>query len=254
MSLKPGDQITFRLMPAIMRYTGTMLSVDERSIAFRMHDDAPAEVLPGQYLMITETFTDAEHYNEVVSRDGSTVNVRRMWTSKRDYFRVDDFFPVLCRKVDATAMRRASAIISRMDLDPREMESPDPSVSTKVWKMLVDINIKLAMIQERLDLESEGLHKSKSVPVNISASGIRVQLDHQADMNEIYEIKLLLPAYPPIGIVAYGTVVRIDPVANGFYVSFSFEHLTDEVQDAIVQYSLRRQREVIRRERETREE
>ncbi len=97
MGLRPGDKISYRLMPDIDLYSATVQFVDEKTMELRMDADAPAVVKSGQYVMINELDTDIEHYSEVTSRDGQTLRLRRMWTGKRGFFRVDDVFPVIYR-------------------------------------------------------------------------------------------------------------------------------------------------------------
>jgi len=60
---------------------------------------------------------------------------------------------------------------------------------------------------------------------------------------------MLLPSYPPVGVLVIGRVVRIDDLAAGFDISLHFIDLTDEVREVIIQYTLKRQREILRRQR-----
>lgn len=251
MGLRPGDKISYRLLPDIDLYGATVLSVDEKTMELRTDADAPTAVKNGRYVMINELDTDIEHYSEVTSWDGQTLRLRQMWTGKRGFFRVDDVFPVICRIVDCKDRRAASCIFSGFGLDVDELDVSDETVSPRVWKMLVDINAKLEMILEKLNLESEGLTRAESIPVNISASGIRFFLDHPVEIGSMCELKMLLPVYPPVGVLAYGVVVRVEaPVGGKYETSLRFIDLVDEVRDIIIQYTLKRQREIIRRQRD----
>jgi hypothetical protein len=250
MGLQPGDQISYRVMPAIDRSSATVISIDEQSLELRPVSDAPDGVTSGRYVMINEPDTDIEHYCEVTSWEGRTLRLRRMWTGKRGFFRVDDVFPVLYRIVDEKNPWTESRVFSGFGQTPDEVETPDDTVSPRLWKMLVDINAKLGMILERLNLESEGLTRAESIPVNISASGLRFFLDHAVDIGKLVELKMLLPVHPPVGVLALGTVVRVEEPVNGRYeTSLRFVDLVDEVRDVIIQYTLKRQREIIRRQR-----
>ena len=251
MGLHPGEQISYRLMPDIERYNATVLSIDEHTLELRLHADSPEALNSGQYVMITEMDTDTEHYSEVTARDGRNLRLRRMWTGKRGFFRVDDIFPVMHRVVSGDAPRPESRIFSGFGIALDELDVPDESISPRIWKMLVDINAKLGLILERLNLESEGLTRAEGIPVNISASGIRFYLDHKLELGTVLELKMLLPVYPPVGILTYGVVVRVeDPDDGGYATSVSFADLVDEVRDVIIQYTLKRQREIIRRQRD----
>ena len=62
------------------------------------------------------------------------------------------------------------------------------------------------------------------------------------------EIKMSLPVSPPIGIVAYGEVVRAALQADGgCEVALQFINMDDEVRDEIIHYTFRRQRELCRK-------
>jgi len=251
MSLNPGDLISYRLMPELNRYNATILSRDENTFVLRLDEDSSVAIECGRDMMITEHDSEVEHYGEVTSLDGRTLQLRRLWTGKRGFFRVDDVFPVIHRKVDGKNSRLVSRIFSGYGIELAEMEVPDETVSPRLWKMLVDMNAKLHMILERLNLESEGLSRAECVPVNISASGIRLALPNEIVLGDVLELKMLLPVYPPVGVLVHGTVVRVEKLGDDtFRTSLSFVDLGDEVRDVIIQYTLRRQRELIRRERE----
>jgi c-di-GMP-binding flagellar brake protein YcgR len=64
---------------------------------------------------------------------------------------------------------------------------------------------------------------------------------------------MLLPANPPVGILTHGKVVKMQETGNGEYdVGLSFVDIDEEVRDAIIQYTLKRQREIIRKQRQQR--
>jgi hypothetical protein len=251
MSLKPGDRITYRLMPEIHRYNAAVISVDDRDLALRIEADSAAAIARGRYLLISEPDTDVDHYGEITSWDGRTLGLHRMWTGKRGYFRVDDVFPVVWRKVDKNDLRRESKVFSGYGVEIDELDVADESINPRLWKMLTDINAKLSAILDRLSLESEGLSSAESIPVNISASGIRFTTTRKVEVGDVLELKMLLPVYPPVGVLANGTVMRVTELENGsFGTSLHFVDLADEARDLIIQYALKRQRELMRRQRE----
>lgn len=250
MSLNPGDQICYRLMPEIFRYTAGVQSDDEHVLVLRLADDAPETLAAGNYVMITEPETDIEHYTEVVSRNGAALELKRLWTGKRGYFRVDDVFPVLCRKATGSPLPE-SRLFTGFGGEFTEMETPDETVSPRLWKMLTDMNAKLNQVLERLNLEREGIAGARSVPVNISASGVRLALPDRPGLGDVMELKMLLPVYPPVGVFAHGAVVRVEEADQGMYrCSLHFLDLSDEVRDAIIQYTLKRQRDMMRKQRD----
>ena len=100
-------------------------------------------------------------------------------------------------------------------------------------------------------LEGEGLVKADSIPVNISASGMRFALKDRPVMNDILEVRMLLPAYPTVGVLVHGRIVRLEELEHGGYdASLHFIDLNDDVREVIIQYTLKRQRELIRRQRQ----
>lgn len=217
----------------------------------RLGDDMPPAIVNGNYIMITEPETDIEHYTEVLSCDGSMLTLKRLWTGKRGYFRVDDLFPVLCRNVTCDKPQPESRLFAGYSGEIEDLNVPDETISPRLWKMLADMNAKLGMILERLNLEQEGLAGARSLPVNISASGIRLSLPDRVAVGDTLEIKMLLPVYPPVGVLAHGTVLRVEERGPAAYrTSLQFIDLADEVRDVIIQYTLKRQREIIRKQRE----
>jgi hypothetical protein len=175
-----------------------------------------------------------------------------MWTGKRGFFRVDDVFPVLFSKVNDVASRVEARVYTMYNSqEVAGLETPEDTVSPKLWNLLVDINTKLGMILEHLHLESEGLSKADNLPVNISASGLRFTSSVPFEHGDLIEIKMLLPANPAVGILTHGKVVRVAQMDDGAYeTSLNFVGLGDEVRDIIIQYTLKRQREVVRRYRD----
>jgi c-di-GMP-binding flagellar brake protein YcgR len=62
---------------------------------------------------------------------------------------------------------------------------------------------------------------------------------------------MLLPARPPLGVIVYGTVIRADDAGNGeTEIALHFNEMSEELRNEIIQYSLMRQREIIRSSRE----
>ncbi len=251
MVMKPGDQVSYRMLPETRLHPANVLSIDEGNISLQLYDDVPAGLDRCRYITISESDADVEYFSEVGKRDGSVLKLKRVWTGKRGYFRVDDVFPVVYRPVDANMPLMESRIFSGYGEDVATLEVPDESINPNVWKLLVDMNAKLTLVLNQLRLEQSGLASARGIPVNISASGIRITLDAKVDVGGIYELKMLVPVYPPVGILVHGKLVRIEELESGkFALSLRFIDITDDVQDVIIQYTLKRQREQFRRQRE----
>jgi len=249
MPIEAGVRVVFRLIEESTLRHATVVAIDDNSIVLKPEYDISADFLPGQYLLISEPSTDIEYYGEVIDGEGSALRLRRMWTGERGYFRVDDVFPFTWRKITEGEPYRESCIFSGYGMDAVDLELPDDGASPRLWKMLLDINAKLDVVIRHLHLESEGLIRARGVPVNLSASGLRFRLDSRSSIGDDLEVKMLLPSYPPVGVLVIGRVVRIDDLAAGFDISLHFIDLTDEVREVIIQYTLKRQREILRRQR-----
>ena len=251
MSLNAGDQITYCLVPGMQRFSATILSIDNDSIILRLNADSPSTLPPSQYTIISDADDDVDYHSEVVDKDGSTLRLKRMWTGKRGFFRVDDVFPVAYRKVSDGDHLLESRVYTIYGEESAGLGVPDETVSPRLWNLLVDMNTKLGMILEQLHLDSEGLTKADRITVNISASGIRFKSNVKFDAGDMVEVKMLLPTNPAAGILAYGRAVRVAEIVNGTYeTSLHFVSLGDEVRDTIIHYTLKRQRDVVRRFRE----
>lgn len=248
MGLTEGQRVTYRLLPDMTSHDGTILSFDENVIVLRT-DGAPA-VSAGSYIVVFETGRDIDYYAEVVGVEDDAIRLRRKWAGKRGYFRVDDSFPIVLRKMEGGRRVRKSRLFAGFGAEPPDLDLPDDSINPQLWKLLVDISAKLGAVLERLHLQDAGLAGAESVPVNVSASGVRVETDQPVAVGDTVEVKMILPLYPPAGVLAIGEVVRAEEVAGGRRkVAVQFTDMDDDVRDVIIQYALKRQREIIRHEK-----
>jgi hypothetical protein len=257
MRLNCGERFEFRLVPDSKRYSATVLSSDDDTISFQAKE-LPVELTTGRsiVIMIRKGEEINEYYAEIRDIKGERVNAKWVWGRSRQYFRVDDAFPVDFRKVDNVLFKRSKVFLGypAERIEP-EVEAPDESISPKLWRLLTDINTKLSMILEKLQFDEEGFFKAEVRHVNVSASGIKFRTEEKVEIGQTVEIKMLLPTCPPTGIITYGSVVRSKDLGNGQYeVALHFKDIEDEVRDEIIQYTLKRQREIIRRQRQQRGE
>ena len=248
MGLKSGDNVYFRLMPGMDIHQGTIISFDETVLVLEPHGQLPEGLTKGRYLIIPDADSDCDYYTEILEKKDNTVHLKRLWTGKREFFRVDDVFPVVAKRISDGPATRKSRIIAGIGGESSVHDTPDGSVSPRVWNLLVDINAKMGMVLEKLYLESEGLTHSQSTQVNISASGIRLTLHDKIEVGDIMEVKMSLPLSPPVGIVAYGEVVRAADLGHGnCEVALQFINMDDDVRNEVIQYTFKRQREINRK-------
>ncbi|MDI6800538.1 MAG: PilZ domain-containing protein [Thermodesulfovibrionales bacterium] len=248
MELKSGDKVYYRISQETEKYGATVVSMYDEDIVLEVFKEAHPNFSAGQYLRISGP--DYEYYTEVIDINGNVLRLKRMWTEKREYFRIDDVFPVIVSKSAEDSPCKKTRILSGYGMDISETDVPDDSISPRLWKMLVDINTKLKLIMERLQLEKEGLVKAPQKEVNLSASGIRFVVDEKIEVGDTVEVKMLLPTCPPVGINTFGTAVRVKEMGNGKYeLALRFADIDDEIRDEIIQYTIKRQREIIRKKR-----
>lgn len=247
MGLEAEQKIFYRLREDTERFSATIASADADSIVLRTLTNRTPELSKGKYLVISDK--EFDYYTEVVSIEGNNVKLKRMWAEGREYFRVDDVLAVSFRKINEDDFKK-SKIISGFSPEPTEMVQPEESIQPGLWKLLVNINRKLGLILDKMNIESAGLAHTEERMVNLSAAGIRFTGRENFEQGQALEVKMLLPTYPQLGLIVYGRVVRVIDLGNGTYdVAVGFEDLPDEIKDEIVQYTLNRQREIIRKQR-----
>lgn len=184
----------------------------------------------------------------------------------RNYFRVDDIISVVANPVHiekakvgefrkAAGSSRAFSLMNADGLssaDSTAKSTPENGENQNLYSMISEIKAKLDFIINHFMLEKEGLLKPEKKYVNISASGVRFTIDYPVEMNEIMEIKLLLPTYPPVAVFAYGEVKRVKDLGNDkFEVAIEYLNMGDTVRNEIIQYTLSHQRETIRKIKES---
>jgi hypothetical protein len=247
MEVKQGQTLYLRLLPEMTQHTATVVRSDEETIQVRpLGSDRPV-FLPGQYVVLSDG--DLYCYTEVTEAAREMVVLKRLWEEKREYFRVDDRLPLICRRVDKSSIQRACLFTGYQD-DTLDGDMPEDPTQKGLWKVLVAINAKLGLILDKLAVENEGLTRAEVREVNISASGLKFPTAERLVAGDRVELKMLLPTAPPTGVLCYGTVVRVNESASGeAVVSVSFIDPGEDITEKIVQYSLNRQREIIRQQR-----
>ena len=187
---------------------------------------------------------------------------------KRDHFRIDVFMPVVVTPVnidkeDTEAFLKtvkSSKSFSLLDVfSPRVMDSEHVSADyydeRDLYKMVAEIRTKLDFVINHLLLDKEGLLSAPKKNVNLSAAGIKLIVDVPVNVNDIVEVKMLLPANPPVAVFAYGEIKRARPLDDGRTdTAIKYINMDDSVREEIIQYALAFQREIIRNKREARAE
>ncbi len=250
LDLNVGEQIFFRISKDEARYSATIVSANDSAFVIRANDEVPYEVSKGDQLIISAP--ESDFYTEVITRDKTMFSVKRLWCDRREFFRVDDVFPVDCKKVEDAGAARKPKLVAGFGSEIGTLELPEDVVHPKLWSMLVDINTKLDMILERMDLHKEGFAQIENRRVNLSATGLKVTTGEKAEVGDSIEIKMLLPTYPPVAVLAFGRVVRVRQTEKGEYdLALHFDEMDEDIREEIIQYTLKRQRELIRSQRQS---
>lgn len=247
MSLVSGEKVFYRTLPEVVRRTATVISADGETVTLGV--DGGERIEAGRHVVISSG--ERQYFGEVAALGNGTLTVRRTWSNSREYFRVDDAFPMTVRKLDRGEPLRASRSFPVSAAGPAATDPPGPDVNPQLWQMLVNLQSMLGMVLERLDLQAEGLLQAEKKQVNLSATGIRFRTAERFLVGDGLEVKLLLPARAPVGLLLYGSVVRAEPAGDGeFEIAVRFADMSDELRDEIIHYALLRQRDIIRQTRE----
>ncbi len=173
---------------------------------------------------------------------------------RRQYFRVDDILPVVVRVIHGDRSRVKAKVCTGFSAGAGAHlfhdETPDERIPPRLWEMLVDIQTKLSLMIDKLCQQGEGLVPSESKPVSISASGIRILTKDTFEIGQYVEVQMLLTLHAPVWIMVYGEVARFSSSDTGENeVAINFDDMDEDVRDMINYYTLKRQREVIRKQR-----
>lgn len=166
---------------------------------------------------------------------------------RRSYFRVKDHLPVAYKKVSKDRIGSARIFTASWPTPPMLLDEPDPSVSPQVWRLLCSINAKMDLILERLDISEKRFKDSDMREVDISAAGLGFSISERLTPGDLIELSILLPLSPMVGVTVYGEVVRVEHIREGeWHTAVKFLDPEEDVLEAIVRYTLRRQQDIIR--------
>ncbi|HHH39817.1 MAG TPA: PilZ domain-containing protein [Sedimenticola sp.] len=191
---------------------------------------------------------------------------------RRQYFRVEDevslrYQPVAAEELAAklvrmergaerefTVLSSLAAITSEMSGVLRKVDAEMPEVA----RYLKAMDRKIELLGRALLAQTSDIAEQHAKAVNLSASGMAFQAPEPLSVGAMLELKLLLyPTYT--GILIYAEVVACErmeaPDANGACrVRVNFTHLRESDRDLLIRHVLQRQSEMLRRQREAREQ
>jgi c-di-GMP-binding flagellar brake protein YcgR len=172
---------------------------------------------------------------------------------RREYFRVTDVLPITVKKVENMVGKKSrvlSGYISGLASLNLAEDLNDGIVNPKLVKMLCEMNSKLDLILEKLSANHEEPGPADAQEISLSASGVSFGTPNELSQGDLVEVKMLLPLHPPVWILLYGNVSRATMEENGEYkVGVLFTEIEDEVRDVLSYYTIKRQRELIMKQR-----
>jgi hypothetical protein len=252
MRLEQGEEITWRLLDDHFSYRAKVIEENENSLTITTESTEESGDLSGRFALIITQSGDI--YAKVQKLSGDRVFFSKLLGDRRSYFRVDDVFPVIAAPVKGSQSVPARILtFNALRVSIPEMPSLD-NTDDSLSAALSVINNKLDFLITSLVVQREGLTTAVPLQVNLSASGIKLPLDEKVSPGDILELKMLLPSCPPVALVVCGKVIRVKEIRENndtrYETSLSFRNMTDDVKEEIIQYTLKRQREIIRQLRE----
>ena len=190
---------------------------------------------------------------------------------RRNFFRVDDSISLSYQEIsdgeledrkeqiaielegNFTVMSSIASINQNMALVMHRIESAEPDVA----EYLKAINNKIDILGRALLSYDNDMVEQPAQPVNLSASGLAFYSSEPVTRGALLELRLLLvPSFT--GIITFGEVVGCDPVdeaVGGFsyFVRINFMHMRENDRDLLIRHVVKRQGEMLRKRRESRE-
>jgi len=239
--IKSGDGKT-GCTGRVLRTNGNICAVES--------GDFPAELIGKRVFIRQDDVSTGALVKDY--RDGEIL-LDTSYDDKRSFFRVDDVMPLEIRKAGESpkcSSRFLSPFFTTDGVDLKGLDSQEDPLT----ELLKAINSKLDFLINTVMLKEEGLDYEDTKPVNISATGMRFNFRDEMRPGDIVEMKMVLPTYPPVAILTYGEVVRTNKVPKDdgliYETAVRFTEMTEEVREEIIQYTLKRQRDVIKGKKE----
>jgi hypothetical protein len=247
MDFKLGENILCRRASGTAACDGKVVSVGDDEFVLEMGGAFFDQISKSKYVVVVGG--DSEYHAEIISADGPLLRLKKIWPEKRGHFRVDDVFCVSARKVGRDAVSKECRLLPGYGTGLPDAEFSNETISPGLWKMLVDLNSKIELILQMLNVSCRD-QCLETREVNLSESGMRFEIDEKLETGDIVEIKMLLPVCPPVGILIYGRVVRVNVSTDGkFEAALYFLDMEDDVRKEISKYTIKRQRTIIRKQK-----
>lgn len=170
---------------------------------------------------------------------------------RRDYFRIQEVLPVSIRRLEGPCPNAfiLAETLPEASASPEQNEE-DPDLPAALIHRLTRIETKLDLILARI----AAINRDPPPPsrqVCLSASGIQLSTPVPLTEGDTVEVRLMISVEDKTWLVLYGRVSRsVTRVGGETDVAVCFFDMDLAVREALISYTLRRQREQIRRQRE----
>jgi c-di-GMP-binding flagellar brake protein YcgR len=170
----------------------------------------------------------------------------KSYRSLREYARVSAFLPVRIRPV---LEKERPSLRSRIVVESALTEHPElPEIEDKVLSACLQIlNSKLDSIIRLLAFPSDSHRELDFARVNISAGGLSTSSSECCALDDLVEIRLMLPTAPIMIFYVYGKVVKCDAAYGKFRLCIEFTEIDDDIREQIAKYVFHKQREILRK-------
>lgn len=171
-----------------------------------------------------------------------------VYRSLREYARVNAYLPLTIRPVgeeERQSLRSRVVIESALTEHPEMPELEDQTLSA----CLHILNSKLDSIIRMLAFPSNGPKDLDFSKVNISAGGLSTYSIQGHAVNDLVEIRLMLPTAPLMVNYIYGKVVKCEAVNGKYEIYVEYTEIDDDIREQIAKYVFQKQREILRKNR-----
>jgi hypothetical protein len=172
----------------------------------------------------------------------------KLYRSLREYARVSAFLPVRIRQVlekERQSLRSRIVVESALTEHPEMPEIEDLALSA----CLQILNSKLDSIIRLLAFPSNSHKELDFARVNISAGGLSTSSSERYALDDLVEIRLMLPTAPFMIFYIYGKVVKCDAAHQKYELFVEFTEIDDDIREQIEKYVFHKQREILRKKR-----
>lgn len=166
----------------------------------------------------------------------------------REFSRVDAVIPLAVSLVPVEERDKVKSHVSGQ-IDMVEFQTL-PEVEDKVLNdWLKMLNAKLDAVINMLTFQREGFSSLPFARVNISGGGLSFTSKQWYNREDVLELKMLVPLMPPVALYLYSEVVKSEKLDNAYSIAVKFLQMDEQIQDLIVRFVFKRQRDFLREKR-----